>query len=63
MSIHTIILSSMEILRLQSLLFRQIAQAIFIKIIKIKVWVSGSSDGALIAGAANEWLWENLNYV
>ena len=53
----------MEILRLQSLLFRQIAQANFIKIIKIKVWVSGSSDGALIAGAANEWLWENLNYV
>lgn len=53
----------MEILRLQSLLFRQIAQAIFIKIIKIKVWARGSSDGTLIAGAANEWLWENLNYV
>lgn len=33
------------------------------KTVKIKVWARGSSDGALIAGAANEWLWENLNYV
>ncbi len=33
------------------------------KTVKIKVWARGSSDGTLIAGAANEWLWENLNYV